>query len=529
MKHSIYLLFFLFATSNFSSLAQNNYYDMGSNASYTLQPGETLTIMQGAFTGSIISMADDAVIKVEPGAEFRPAFMSNSQGLLKNHGNTIFNNSCIWNNGFSLINDSAAHLEINASQIINGAIYIVNDYHGDILINTPLNLPQGSRLANEGLLRTNAHFTLDANTLLSNEGIIYIYGDYTTQGETFNGGIIKVYGYSTLGQNAMFINKCTFLSQLSISNNSSKFENWGFIHIFDESPQNNNRFINNTELYNNADAVIQMQHFTNLASVIGSGTFIANGDTKNWGSFGYDGGGINFYDASSNQSTLFDDEYISPHISVNRIEIGQFDTNYIASSCNNMSFPTSVSTTLPVILDQFGAIVKDCIPQLEWVTLHESNSAYFEIERKGMKDHGFVKVGRVEAQTNSALTTQYYFSDASALNDKYQYRLKMIDLDGSHSYSRVIHTSVACYSETDILLFPNPTTNRVQISLHAKEPDNYHVSVYNLMGQCLYQQNFDFQTGLAQFNIDVSRWSKGNYLLHIQDSYHKKVFQFAKF
>lgn len=197
--------------------------------------------------GSISPLPSNAEIIVFEGAIFNPSFLINASGLITNHGTVLFNSTNSLSDGFSILNDSASLTEINASQSFGGSFNITNDKAGDILINVLLTLQVGSNFSNEGIVHANASFNADASTTFSNDGVMFIYGDATIGGIAYNGGIMRIYGMTNMTNTATFINKCKFLTENTLTNNSSKFENYGYIQVFTSETQNN-LVINNAEM-----------------------------------------------------------------------------------------------------------------------------------------------------------------------------------------------------------------------------------------------------------------------------------------
>ncbi len=247
------------------------------------------------------------------------------------------------------------------------------------------------------------------------------------------------------------------------------------------------------------------------------------GETHNNGSFGFDGGGINFYDATPTNSQVFDDQSMLPHVTVSRLQVGTFDTNYISSNCNKITFPIAPNISLPVILNEFNALNKNCTPTLEWSTSQEVNSAYFDIERKFTKDNGFTKVGRVDAQINSSTTSNYTFEDQSVENGLYQYRLKMVDLDGNTSYSRVASVTMFCGNEAEVNLYLNPASSMLNITLQTNEEDIYQFSIINMMGQNILTLNKQFNNGQNTVEMSTEHLMQGQYIMKISNNLTSKT------
>lgn len=100
---------------------------------------------------------------------------------------------------------------------------------------------------------------------------------------------------------------------------------------------------------------------------------------------------------------------------------------------------TILNVTIPVTLGDFAGTVNGGDANLEWTTWSEMNTARFEIERS-TDGKLFEKAGMVTAAGISSTLKKYKFTDhALPLNAKeVYYRLNMVDIDGTASYSKVI-------------------------------------------------------------------------------------------
>ena len=127
----------------------------------------------------------------------------------------------------------------------------------------------------------------------------------------------------------------------------------------------------------------------------------------------------------------------------------------------------SSTSALPVELTSFAAIVSDNAVKLSWTTATEVNSYGFEIQRSansGQRSE-FVEIGFVEGAGNSNSPKEYSFVDNSVSNEKYTYRLKQIDLDGSYKYSKEIEVTVGAPTKFELAQnYPNPFNPTTTIS-----------------------------------------------------------------
>jgi beta-glucanase (GH16 family) len=136
----------------------------------------------------------------------------------------------------------------------------------------------------------------------------------------------------------------------------------------------------------------------------------------------------------------------------------------------------SRAITLPVELLSFDGELKDKEVLLNWETANETNFSHFEIERS-MNGRDFEYIGR-ENSTNET-GSRYYFNDIYPLDMNY-YRLKIVDVDGSFSYSNVININQK--EASSIKLYPTASSDI--INLEGFEL-NEIISIYNSKGQLM--------------------------------------------
>ena len=89
---------------------------------------------------------------------------------------------------------------------------------------------------------------------------------------------------------------------------------------------------------------------------------------------------------------------------------------------------------LPLTLLEFNARQVHNKTALSWQTATEVNTALFEIERSASSE--FIKIGEVKAM-NQAGQHNYSVYDEQPLQGSNYYRLRMVDIDGSFTYSKV--------------------------------------------------------------------------------------------
>lgn len=143
------------------------------------------------------------------------------------------------------------------------------------------------------------------------------------------------------------------------------------------------------------------------------------------------------------------------------------------------------NTALPVELTSFATSVTNNNVSLKWNTATEVNSFAFEVERKqaGNVDK-WQKVGTVMASGNSSSPKNYSFADNNIVTDKYNYRLKMVDNDGSFKYSNVVNASVVSPSRFELgNAYPNPWNPTTTIRYNVPSGSPVTIKVYDALGK----------------------------------------------
>ncbi|MFA6057573.1 MAG: GEVED domain-containing protein [Taibaiella sp.] len=119
------------------------------------------------------------------------------------------------------------------------------------------------------------------------------------------------------------------------------------------------------------------------------------------------------------------------------------------------------ATPLPVQLMYFNVDAKGCTADVSWATAMERSSDYFEIEQS-TDGTSWKMVKRIEAAGSSSSVKKYSASLPLTSGINNYLRLKMVDEDGNGEYSMV--RVLRCDNRLPVIIWPNPTTMKVQIS-----------------------------------------------------------------
>ena len=172
---------------------------------------------------------------------------------------------------------------------------------------------------------------------------------------------------------------------------------------------------------------------------------------------------------------------------------------------------------LPVELSSFASTSQGRTVVLNWSTKTEKNSDRFEVERSLVTNGTWTTVGSVKAAVLSNSTKNYSYSDAKLQSGKYQYRLKMVDNDGSFSYSSVEAAEVAVPKDFTVSQnYPNPFNPSTKIDYQVPVDAKVIMEVYNIAGQKVMELvNQEQSAGYYTVDFGASKLSSGVYIYRL--------------
>ncbi len=171
---------------------------------------------------------------------------------------------------------------------------------------------------------------------------------------------------------------------------------------------------------------------------------------------------------------------------------------------------------LPLHLGSFTGVHHSGDNILSWMTLSEMNTASFMVKRStdGIK---FVTIATIPAAGNSSLPRNYTFTDnhfTSALN---YYRLQMIDINGSYTFSSVI--ALRGQSSSTISVSPNPFSNIINVEIPSQTGGHATLALLDGNGRSVLSKKLVLQSGTNVVAITVpAGTAPGLYVLRIEEN-----------
>jgi hypothetical protein len=170
---------------------------------------------------------------------------------------------------------------------------------------------------------------------------------------------------------------------------------------------------------------------------------------------------------------------------------------------------------------------------VKWTVTGEMNVVRYEVElAKGnaaIASNNFVKIGEVTSLGNTATNRQYNFNDAEpGKQGARYYRLKIINADGSFSYSEV---RAVFFGEAVLWqVYPNPSDGKYNLVYQLNTNEVLQARLYDTKGSLVKEYRSEGTGFLQKLNVDISanNYASGVYLLSVRAGSKVQSFRLYK-
>ncbi|MDO7884213.1 T9SS type A sorting domain-containing protein [Hymenobacter cheonanensis] len=186
--------------------------------------------------------------------------------------------------------------------------------------------------------------------------------------------------------------------------------------------------------------------------------------------------------------TLAGGDHAAPRAAASRVAINTAAAAFFQ--------PLVCTAPLPVQLVSFTGELgagPACAATLAWRTASEVQSQSFEVQAS-VDGQAYAPLGTVPSQNRPA-GAAYTYAAGPLAGTRY-FRLKMLDRDGTYTYSPVVTLAATC-APGQLLLAPNPAHNEVQVS--GLPAGATRLLLYNATGQRVLEQR---ATGPASLSLE---------------------------
>lgn len=166
---------------------------------------------------------------------------------------------------------------------------------------------------------------------------------------------------------------------------------------------------------------------------------------------------------------------------------------------------------LPVVLLGIEAEPVGGDVLVSWSTGSEKDSDHFVVERSA-NGIDFSTIGIVPGAGHSQSRRDYMELDEDPYHGMNYYRLRMVDTDGSFTYSSVVAVQVNVVGRAEI--FPNPGRDRIFVNLSSMEDTPLLVGIHDATGRLVQEQTMAKADNYG-FELNIAGLTEGSYFVRI--------------
>ncbi|MFB9864795.1 cadherin domain-containing protein [Rufibacter immobilis] len=202
---------------------------------------------------------------------------------------------------------------------------------------------------------------------------------------------------------------------------------------------------------------------------------------------------------------------------VDLLDVNSYGSETTPEMVNYGFRSSSTVVTLPVELISFTAKAKGANVQLHWSTATEKNNDYFQVERS-TDGKSFTAIGKVTGNGNSNILQNYGFLDTSAPQGTSYYRLKQVDFDGQHEYTKTVVVNKAVMTEglAQVGVSPNPFSQKLSFTVNSTQARTLTVDLHDLNGKLILHENVQVPVGESMLTRDLQTVAVGVYILRVK-------------
>jgi hypothetical protein len=181
---------------------------------------------------------------------------------------------------------------------------------------------------------------------------------------------------------------------------------------------------------------------------------------------------------------------------------------------------------LPLTLASFAGKQTKAGNQFSWTTSMEENTAFFYLQREETAGADFRDVAGIPAAGNSHQLRQYSYVDATGGDALY--RLKMVDIDGKFTYSKIVVLGAAVEGLA-IRVLPNPAHQPLTLMVGSPVVAGAVLTVTDVSGKKLLEKRLMLQKGNNSLDPGIlAELPQGMYLIGVATDKQQQTIKFVK-
>ncbi len=181
-------------------------------------------------------------------------------------------------------------------------------------------------------------------------------------------------------------------------------------------------------------------------------------------------------------------------------------------------FVVNIGNPLAIKLDKISAVNLGSTNRIDWSTLSEEKTDYFELERSA-DARNFSKIAELKAKGEAG---NYSYIDYEPSNGINYYRLKMVNNAGIGVYSKVVSATV----QKDFIVeaYPNPVSDHLTVITKGIQGNEATIQITDVTGKTLTTL-----TAVSNVTtIDMKGFANGIYLIKYSDNNRTQTIKINK-
>ena len=184
---------------------------------------------------------------------------------------------------------------------------------------------------------------------------------------------------------------------------------------------------------------------------------------------------------------------------------------------------------LPLKLLGFDGTFRNGVNALNWKVAEESDMAHYIVQRS-FDGREYDDIATVSPLATSDDTKQYTYADEKVKKSSISYyRLKMVELNGTSTYSPVVRIMPKSAELFVVDAYPNPFSDQVSISVTIAEAGPLVYEINDLTGNSVTSGSFHLQPGMNNLTVPgLQAVAPGVYSLSLKAGNHHQVIKLSK-
>jgi len=151
--------------------------------------------------------------------------------------------------------------------------------------------------------------------------------------------------------------------------------------------------------------------------------------------------------------------------------------------------------------------------ELQWTVQNNSFARSFVIEAN-IDGAGFIDAGTIVANSNLKDQASYNFNYNTPLGTAsyIEFRIRMINYDGSYSYSRILRFNAKAPAKAGITIAPNPVRDKFQMTITTTADVQAKIVFLDMQGRQVSVLNEMLKKGTNVYAVEINKnWQPGVY------------------